>query len=129
MARLLGKDYEWVQMRIQKKYLERGEPRLDDDHKVKIHYPPEVFEALRRELQEVESYEVAGANDLAISALAKRLGHDQKWVVARLPYTTIAPVTKINPINNQPLPYYSDDSEAILRNLPEDILKSKKPNR
>lgn len=131
MARLIGKDYEWVQVRVQKKYLDQAAFRLDDDHKKKIHYPPEVFGLLQQEAKEAESYEIAGTNDLALSALARQLGRDQKWVVARLPYTTVDPIVKRNPVNNRLLSYYSEDVVGILLELPQDILKrnSKQTNR
>jgi hypothetical protein len=127
IAARLDRTFEWVELRIKAYFPNEGTDMLDDRGRPSLHYGEEVVRALETLSQEDEALPYATPEHVALSGLARVLGHTQRWIEHRLPYTDISPIRLRNPVNNVPGQYYLlEDSAAKLRALPENILDIRK---
>lgn len=122
MEALIGAEYEWLQHRVND---DIAEERLGDDQRPRKHYPPEEVERLKVAFNIFNQFEYATAEDLTLFGVAKRTGHTQRWVSARLPYVSAEPYQKRNPTNNRLLTYYHKSIVDALLKLPADVLTRK----
>lgn len=120
MAHILGRDVEWVMNRVTKIGKEFVQVRLDDSTRAVQHYHPKILNDLLGLSEADRSIPYATPDFVALSGLAKALGHDQKWVERRLPYTNIEPVLMLNPANNVVIKYYP--KQVAMKALSEVVL-------
>ena len=121
IATLVGKDESWVRARVAP-HIEDAEMRMTPGNLEELHHSPEVIAGVIAESKVAEAYPIATAEDISLRALARRVGHRDSWVLARLPYVPIAVMTKRNPANNKPSQYVSPNPEAALLAMPDDVL-------
>jgi len=122
IGKLLNKSQVWVAGRINNSFQQLGEVRLTDGVAPYVHYPPLVYEALKAEVKELALIPVAEDTDLAMSALVKVVGRNEKWITDRIPYTDIQATRKINPVNGRLFNYFQQSDSDSLLGLPDNIL-------
>jgi len=127
ISKLLGKEDDWVVKRINEQFLEERRTLFDSSGKTATHYPETVVNALRAELEVINSYPDAGSY-LALSALAKVIGRSKLWVTNRIPYTGIEGEMRIDQSRRVFL-YYPPEIVDKITSLPENVLSLKLPTQ
>jgi hypothetical protein len=112
IARTLGKDREWVALRIKELGL-KSTLNQDKSGRSKPHYPQQVIDTLQEILDEVKDIPEVG-DFLSISQVANALGKSDKWVYARLSLIPNTSEKRMNR-NKNIYKYYSPRTIEFLR--------------
>lgn len=100
---------------------------LNNQARPSVHYDEVVIATLEEISEKDRALSYVTEEYVAISGLARAVGHDQRWIEKRLPFTSIKATRLINPVNNVPGDYYQREaSVAELLALPENILRQQK---
>lgn len=127
IAKLINRDNDWVTQRIKKIFPDAGELMLNNQARPSVHYDEVVIATLEEISEKDRALSYVTEEYVAISGLARAVGHDQRWIEKRLPFTSIKATRLINPVNNVPGDYYQREaSVAELLALPENILRQQK---
>lgn len=80
IAQMIGKDRDWLKTRLEP-YAELAESRLTPSHRVAVHYPPFVLEAM---INEVAKLPVLAEDWKTAGQIAKIINKNTSWVNLRI---------------------------------------------